>query len=129
VARTDGVVQHRVVAEPTNDLRAPTSQNGIGQISDTVQLVKEYARQETLGPLRGAGRWLAAGAAGAILIGVGVAFLALGLLRMLQTEVKWFDGRWASIVPYLAALIVCVLVMAVALARINRKSLEKGPSR
>ena len=30
-------------------------------VGDVIDVVKEYARQETLGPLKGAGRWLALG--------------------------------------------------------------------
>ncbi len=66
--------------------RTPKHDAPQGPIGQTVQLVKDYARQETLGPLKGAGRWIAFGIVGAVLIGLGTAFLALGLLRMVQTE-------------------------------------------
>lgn len=97
-----------------------------GPIGQTVQLVKDYARQETLGPLKGAGRWIAFGIVGAILVGLGTAFLALGLLRMVQSE--WpgtFHGRWASLAPYLFGLIFSLLVVGLAVARINKQPLTK----
>lgn len=98
------------------------SKGDSGSIGQVIDLVKEYARQETLGPIKGAGRWLAAGAAGAVLIGTGCVLLVLGALRMVQNEYgKSFRGSWVSLLPYLFALIVSVLVMAVAAWRISKK--------
>jgi hypothetical protein len=97
-----------------------------GQLGQTVELLKEYAKQETLGPLKGAGRWIALGLAGAIAIGVGTAFLVLGLLRMVQTE--WpgtFEGRWMTLLPYLFGFLFCALVLALAVSRINKQPLNK----
>lgn len=95
-------------------------------IAETFQMVKDYARQETLDPLRNAGRWIAFGVVGSILIGLATAFLSLGLLRMVQTE--WpgtFGGRWAKLAPYGFALAMCVLVAGLAFSRINKKPLDK----
>jgi hypothetical protein len=98
------------------------SKGDSGQIGQVIDLVKEYARQETLGPIKGAGRWLAAGAAGAVLIGMGCVLLVLGALRMVQNEFgKSFRGSWVSLLPYLFALVVTVMVMAVAAWRISKK--------
>ncbi len=108
--------------EPKKDV--PT-----GNIPETVQLLKDYVRQETLGPLKGAGRWIALGVVGAILIGSGTAFLALGALRMIQSE--WpgtFAGRWMSLVPYASALVFCFFVAGMALMRINKQPLNKEKS-
>ena len=96
------------------------------QIADTVQMVKEYAIQETLGPVKNAGKWIGFGLLGATLIGLATAFLSLGLLRMVQTE--WpgaFDGRWTKLLPYLFALLLCVVVAVLAFLRINKKPLTK----
>jgi hypothetical protein len=98
------------------------SKSDSGQIGQVVDLVKEYAKQETLGPIRGAGRWLAAGAAGALLIGTGCVFLVLGVLRLVQNEYgKSFRGSWTTMLPYLFALVASVLVIAVAAWRISKK--------
>jgi len=105
---------------------AKESAASIGQIPETLQLLKDYVRQETLGPLKGAGRWIALGVVGALLIGVGTAFLALGSLRMIQTE--WpgtFAGRWMSLVPYASALVFCLFVAGMAFMRINKQPLNK----
>ncbi len=101
----------------------------VGQIPQTVQLLKDYVRQETLGPLKGAGRWIGLGVIGSILIGGGTAFLALGALRLIQSE--WpstFQGRWMGLVPYGSALMFCLFVAAMALLRINKQPLNKEKS-
>lgn len=98
------------------------SQGDSGQIGQVIDLVKEYARQETLGPIKGAGRWLAAGAAGAVLIGTGCVFLVLGALRMVQNEFgRSFRGTWVSLLPYLFAFVVSLVVMGIAAWRISKK--------
>jgi hypothetical protein len=100
----------------------PASRRDSAQISDVVDLVKEYAEQESLGPIKGAGRWLGAGAAGAALLGGGCALLVLGLLRMIQNEFgESFSGEWSYLLPYLFALIASVAVMGFAAWRISKK--------
>lgn len=97
--------------------------------TDLYESVKDYARQETVGPLRGAGRWIGFGLGGSLLIGIGTAFLALGLLRLLQTECAgFFHGRWMSLLPYCFALLFCLLVVGIALSRVNTTPLNKDVS-
>ncbi len=94
-------------------------------INEVVDLVKDYARQETLGPLRGAGRWIAFGLAGSILVGTGVLLVVLGLLRLVQNEFgDSFDGRWTGLLPYLLALLVSIAVIGIAVSRISKSSLH-----
>jgi hypothetical protein len=100
-----------------------------GSIGQLVQLVKDYARQETLGPLRGAGRWIGVGIAGSVIMAFGLAFLVLAVLRMFQYEFDTFDTRGWSLLPYVFALIVCVLAAALAAWRINKTTLQKGDKR
>ncbi|HEX3088596.1 MAG TPA: hypothetical protein VHQ23_08060 [Ilumatobacteraceae bacterium] len=108
----------------------PRARRDPGQISDVVELVKEYAQQETLGPIKGAGRWLGAGAAGAVLLGGGCALLVLALLRMIQNEFgKSFRGDWTHLLPYLFALIASVAVMGFAAWRISKKKTLQKESR
>lgn len=73
---------------------------------ELVDLVVAYARQETVDPLKGLGKSVAFGVAGALLVAVGSVFLALAALRALQTETDVFDGN-LSWVPYLV-LTVCL---------------------
>ena len=106
--------------------KAAHGDKGVGQLGEAINLVKEYARQETLGPLRGAGRWLGFGAAGAVLLGFGSALLVLGVLRVLQVDTgDTFRGRWMSLLPYLIALVVAAIVIGLAVSRIGKKTLSK----
>jgi hypothetical protein len=108
------------VSKPTPDPRVEPSVGGF------VQLVKDYARQETVGPIRNAGRWMAFGSIGAVLFGLATAMLVLGVLRLLQTEGRGtFGGSWTVILPYVVALAVCGAVIGIAVSRISRKSLQK----
>jgi hypothetical protein len=102
------------------------SRHESASIGEVVDLVRDYAKQETLGPLKGAGRWLALGAAGAVLIGLGSVFVLVGVLRLLQTETSAFDGGW-SWVPYLIVLVAAAVVAAVALSRVKKATLGKEP--
>lgn len=95
-------------------------------VGDVIDVVKEYARQETLGPLAGAGRWLALGAVGSLLLGLGSVLVLLGTLRLLQTEVSVFDGAW-SWVPYVIVLVVAVVLTVLALSRVKKATLGKEP--
>jgi hypothetical protein len=85
-------------------------------------LTRDYARQETVDPLKGVGRYLAYGAAGALLGGIGVILLMLAGLRALQTETgTTFEGTW-SWVPYVIVLVVAGAIAAYAFARISRET-------
>lgn len=94
-------------------------------VGEVFEYVKEYARQETVGPLKGAGRWLGYGAAGSMLLGMAGVFVVLGLLRMVQNEFgPTFEGRWMSLLPYLFALVLCIAIIAIAISRIMKSSLN-----
>ena len=64
----------------------PSSRRESASVGEVIEFVKTYAKQETIGPLKGAGRWIGVGAAGAIALGLGLSLLLLGLLRLIQTE-------------------------------------------
>ncbi len=94
-----------------------------GGAGDVVQLVLDYAKQETLEPLKGAGRFVAFGVVGAIAISAGTMLLLLGGLRALQTETgSTFRGNW-SWAPYLITAAAAVIVAGLAAWRIR-----KGPA-
>ena len=105
---------------PEQDARAKRSDTpDIGQV---VQTVKDYVRQETLGPIKGAGRWIGIGAVGAVLIGTGCVFIVLAGLRMVQNEfAPTFRGQWMSLLPYLFAFVFSVMVIGIAAWRITKK--------
>ena len=94
-------------------------------VDDTIELVKAYAEQETIGPIKGAGRWM--GLAGALTLGIGLSLVLLGLLRLLQTEWTRSATGDLSWVAYAIVLIVCVGLIALVVSRINKPSLNKEP--
>src|SRR5262245_45335051 len=107
------------------DDRGAARKKGDTSIGGIVDLVKDYAKQETLGPLKGAGRWIGTGVAGALLLAIGMTLIALGLLRLVQTEFgNLARGGW-SWVPYLIVFAFCVIITVLALTRINKPSLNK----
>lgn len=88
--------------------------------SELWELVTTYVRQEALDPIKGVGRFVAFGAAGAVLIGVGSIFLAVGTLRLLQTETDTtFDGN-LTWVPYAIVFTAFVAAGGIAVAAIGR---------
>ncbi len=90
---------------------------------DLIEQVKQYARQQLLDPLQDAGRWLAFGVLGSILIVIGSVSLTLAILRGLQTEAgSWVTGN-LSWIPYLLTLGVVVIVAMLVALRISRKTL------
>lgn len=94
-------------------------------IGELANLVVTYAKQETLDPIRGAGRWLAYGLVAVLSLILGVTMLALGTLRLLQFEVFADSTTW-SWIPYLIVIALCVLVVALTLSRVNKDSLHIG---
>jgi hypothetical protein len=113
---------------PDKDI--PSSRRDSADLASVVELVKDYAQQETLGPIKGAGKWLAMGAAGAALLGAGCVFLILGVLRMVQNEFgKSFRGSWVTMVPYAIALVATIIVMTFAAWRISKKKTLQKESR
>lgn len=92
----------------------------IDDIREVWKLVVAYARQETLEPIRGLGRFLAWGLAAAVFISTGLFLALLGALRLLQTETgSAFDGNW-SWVPYVITLLGCALAAYAAIASRNQ---------
>lgn len=84
-------------------------------------LTKDYAKQETIDPLKGVGRYVAFGFAGAFLGAFGVILLMLSLLRALQDKTgSTFHGN-LSWVPYLIVLVAGTVLIAVAVSRIKKK--------
>jgi hypothetical protein len=84
-------------------------------------MTKDYARQETIDPLKGVGRYLGYGAGGALLLALGVIMLMLSGLRALQTETgDVLDGS-LSWLPYVIVLAVAALLVAWAVSRISKK--------
>jgi hypothetical protein len=97
--------------------------DGKGDIGEAFQLVKAYAKQETVDPLKAVGGYLKWAVPGVLLLAVGWVFLLVGLLRVLQTEVDWFDGGW-SFVPYFVVLVVGVAITGLVIVRVRKGDLR-----
>jgi hypothetical protein len=120
------VVQTQEAAQRTNGRKAEKSTAEI--VQDLWQLTKDYARQETVDPLKALGRFVGYGLAGAVLLGLGGFFLALALLRALQTQTgDLFDG-YLDVLPYVITLLVTGLGAVLAGAAINRTRKKESRS-
>jgi hypothetical protein len=91
-------------------------------VSELWGLTKDYARQETVEPLKGVGRYLAYGLAGVVVGSIGVIMLLLAMLRALQTETgTTFTGSW-SWAPYVLVLLAAGVLGAIAASRIGKRN-------
>ena len=109
----------RSTNEPQKKRSRPAS------IDAVIDALTSYVKGQLLRPLSGAGRWLLFGIVGGVLVGAGVVFMLLGLLRLLQTELSGIstaDSR-LSWLPYFIVLVIGVGVLIVTLQRINRTEL------
>ena len=94
-------------------------------LTELVDLVRAYAKQETIGELRGTGRWLAWGAVGGISILLGLLFTLVGVLRLLQSTV--FDSSTSfSWVPYFIVLGLALALIVFLQSRIRKPFLNSG---
>lgn len=112
----------------------PAPSGPIAQATELKDLVVAYAKQETVDPLKTLQRYLSFGLTGAVMIGVGLSFGLLALLRGLQefdvfndpTEV---DGGTWSFVPYAIAGVVGVVLASLFLHRLYRFIQQQGSTR
>ena len=92
-------------------------------------LVVAYAKQETIEPIKGLGKFIAMGIAGSMMLSVGLVLLILALLRALQNETgDVLDGN-LSWVPYLITVVVCGVVAALAARAIGAAKRRRERSR
>jgi hypothetical protein len=87
---------------------------------DLAQTLRDYAKQETLGPLKGIGRYLGYGIAGAVCMAIALVLLVLATLRALQTGTgSTFQGNlsWLPYVFLVFALLVVVALLVKAVTR------------
>lgn len=94
-------------------------------IQELWELLKAYARQETIDPLKNLGRYLGYGLGGMALLTLGVFMLALSGLRALQTQTGDVFAGWRSAFPYLIVLVVLAGLAVLAASRIPR---DKAPT-
>jgi hypothetical protein len=69
----------------------PDSRNGGGKpvgtlLNEFVSLVVQYAKEQTVDPIRGLGRYLVFGLIGAFLVAIGGGLATLATIRLIQAE-------------------------------------------
>jgi energy-converting hydrogenase Eha subunit C len=94
-------------------------------VAELVDVLKGYALQETVEPLKGAGRWMGVGVAGALSFGIGGILVLLGLLRLLQTEWERSATGALSWLSYLIVLVIGAAAIVLAATRIKKDFLGK----
>ncbi|MGI8756208.1 MAG: hypothetical protein ACR2MB_10180 [Acidimicrobiales bacterium] len=95
-------------------------------IGDLWELVREYARQETIDPLKSIGRFVGYGVAGAAALSLGLLFVSLAVLRLLQTETEaHLTGSW-NWVPYLVTVVIDTIVVLLAVRAIKKPVRDAG---
>jgi hypothetical protein len=119
------VIETFAVADIAQERERNLARREDTSIEGIVYLVRDYAKQETVGPLKGAGRWLGYGVAGALLLGVGLFLILLGLLRLIEAEWDRAASGSLSWLAYLIVLVVCVGLIILTVSRINKPSLNK----
>lgn len=91
--------------------------------SDVVDTIVGYAKQETLEPLKGAGRWVLVGSIAAVFVSIGMVLVLLGALRLLVDLFgNAFDGGW-SFAPYMITFVLGALIVLVTLSRVKKRTL------
>lgn len=113
----------------TSDPRPPGDKSLPALVGELWQLVVTYAKQETIVPIKGLGRFVAFGVAGSLLLALGLLLWVLAALRALQTETgSTFTGN-LSWLPYVITLVGCAGVAVVAARAIGshkRRARRKG---
>ena len=93
------------------------------QVNELKALVIGYAKQETLEPIKGVGRYLGFGLAGGLCLAAGVVMLAMAALRFFQTSLpELLDGAGhSSWVPYLLVIVLLLVGAVLTWIRATRK--------
>lgn len=98
--------------------------NPLDGAQEMQQLLVDYAKQETLQPLKQLGKYLGLGIAGSLLMFLGVFFVGLGTLRLLQSLDTFAGSSWMSTLPYVASigvLLLAIILIYMSLSRAKKK--------
>ena len=104
----------------------PEEEKSIPQVlTELWEMTLAYAKQETVEPLKGLGRFIGYGIAAVLIASAGIILITLGVLRVLQTHSDGrLEGNW-NWVPYLVALTVLSILIAIAVKRIRAKGASR----
>lgn len=84
------------------------------------QMLVSYAKQETLDPLKALANYLKWGVIGALSIFIGSFFMALGVLRLMQSLEPFAGSSWASALPYVITMAVLLLFLVLIFSGLTR---------
>ena len=94
----------------------------VGEVRELVDLLRDYAKQETLGPLKGVGRFIAYGVAGSVALSLGVVLLLLSGLRALQTETGTALTGNLAWIPYFGVMIAAAVIIGLSVRAVTSTS-------
>ena len=84
----------------------PGQHEGVREVvNDLWLLVRDYAKQETVDPLKMLGKFLGWGLLGSVMLCLGIGFGALAVIRGLQTETGDHLAGNLNFIPYLVAFV------------------------
>jgi hypothetical protein len=99
----------------------PGAEKPIGTlITELVDMIVAYVKQETLAPIRSLPRYIAYGVAGAMMFALGGVLLTLAVIRATQTEAGAHLGGDLTWVPYIPGILLAALGAAWAISRVGR---------
>ena len=125
----DATSRSDATTTPPRDHKGPAT-----QVVELKDLIVDYAKQETIDPLKTLGRHMGFGLGGSILLGVGWAFALLALLRGLQ-QISFFndlgqpDGGTWSWLPYLIVTVVGAAVVGIYGSMVMKRINDDGRPR
>ena len=115
------------MSDSTDQPRTLGTKQDDASLGEVIEFVKAYAKQETVGPLKGAGRWLGFGAGAALAMGLGLMIVLLGVLRLLQRELDRLATGSLSWAAYAITLVITLILLAITLLRVKKSTLNKEP--
>ena len=119
--KADRTIPGGALAEPTRPNAIRRDAKSLTElVTELWQLVLAYFKQETVDPLKLLGMYVAYGFAGALCLGLGGVLLAVGGLRLLQTELHVQLGGDLTWVPYLIVVAVVAVMAAIGVSRIGK---------
>ena len=122
------MIETLAVSDTKDNNTSESKPDGDASIGEVIDVVKAYAQQETIGPLKEVGRWLGFGFGAAFALGLGLIFVLLGLLRLMQTEFDgWAAGGAWSWTAYLIVFAIAAVLLFFTLKRIQQSTLYKEP--